>query len=228
MRAEGKREAGQRVGKRARSSAGNNLTVTRLPLQRSSRARRAASFVLPSCGDEARSVALLRLCDPEAPLRGPPPPPASLCRRFQLLNLCPAPQGFSSSVSQAYDRISNTDVALKIYDKARLSELNRAQVEREVRIHMALQHMYIIQLYAAWEDERAYYLVQEFACEVRHHLAALQRLVPPCPSPPSCPMYVVVGQRLLLARAEQLHGSCREMFSPRYTAEGGSCQRRQR
>mmetsp|Transcript_31682 Transcript_31682/g.90025 ORF Transcript_31682/g.90025 Transcript_31682/m.90025 type:complete len:481 (+) Transcript_31682:108-1550(+) len=74
-------------------------------------------------------------------------------------------EGYSSTVSQALDKVSGNVVALKIYDKARLSELNRAQVEREIRIHIELQHMYIVQLYAAWEDERVFYLVQEFASE---------------------------------------------------------------
>eukprot|EP00873_Tetraselmis_striata_P029525 jgi/Tetstr1/449789/TSEL_036853.t1 len=74
-------------------------------------------------------------------------------------------EGYSSSVAQAYDRVSGIIVALKIYHKSRLSELNRAQVEREISIHLDLQHMHIIQMYAAWEDDERYYLIQEFATE---------------------------------------------------------------
>ena len=37
------------------------------------------------------------------------------------------------------------------------------QVEREVRLHAALQHDHIIQLYGAFEDDRHVYLAQEFA-----------------------------------------------------------------
>eukprot|EP00193_Tetraselmis_chui_P003535 CAMPEP_0177770836 /NCGR_PEP_ID=MMETSP0491_2-20121128/11184_1 /TAXON_ID=63592 /ORGANISM="Tetraselmis chuii, Strain PLY429" /LENGTH=421 /DNA_ID=CAMNT_0019288171 /DNA_START=212 /DNA_END=1477 /DNA_ORIENTATION=- len=74
-------------------------------------------------------------------------------------------EGYSSSVTQAYDKVSGISVALKIYHKQRLSELNRAQVEREISIHLGLQHMHIIQMYAAWEDNARYYLIQELAEE---------------------------------------------------------------
>jgi aurora kinase len=39
----------------------------------------------------------------------------------------------------------------------------RYQVEREIRIHIALDHENIIKLYAAFEDEKNVYMVQEFA-----------------------------------------------------------------
>ena len=37
------------------------------------------------------------------------------------------------------------------------------QVEREIRIHTALNHESIIQLYAAFEDDAHVYMAQEFA-----------------------------------------------------------------
>ena len=39
----------------------------------------------------------------------------------------------------------------------------RYQVEREIRIHLALEHEQIIKLYCAFEDEKNVYLVQEYA-----------------------------------------------------------------
>ena len=39
----------------------------------------------------------------------------------------------------------------------------RYQVEREIRIHIALDHENIIKLYAAFEDEKNVYMVQELA-----------------------------------------------------------------
>jgi serine/threonine protein kinase len=39
----------------------------------------------------------------------------------------------------------------------------RYQVEREIRIHIQLDHVNIIKLFAAFEDEKHVYMVQEFA-----------------------------------------------------------------
>lgn len=39
----------------------------------------------------------------------------------------------------------------------------RYQVEREIRIHISLQHENIIRLHVAFEDEKNVYMVQEFA-----------------------------------------------------------------
>ncbi len=54
-------------------------------------------------------------------------------------------------------------VALKLYRKRKLSLLNRYQVEREIRIHIQLEHENVIRLYVAFEDEKNVYMVQEFA-----------------------------------------------------------------
>ena len=42
---------------------------------------------------------------------------------------------------------------------------SRVQVEREIRIHIELQHTNIIKLYAAFEDDANVYMVQELATE---------------------------------------------------------------
>lgn len=39
----------------------------------------------------------------------------------------------------------------------------RYQVQREITLHLQLEHENVIQLYAAWEDDQAVYLVQELA-----------------------------------------------------------------
>jgi serine/threonine protein kinase len=56
-----------------------------------------------------------------------------------------------AAVLQAIDRQSNTHVALKVYQTSRLHELNRYQVLREVYLHAHLQHVNIIQMYAAFQ-----------------------------------------------------------------------------
>ncbi|MEW5298547.1 MAG: hypothetical protein WDW38_000717 [Sanguina aurantia] len=72
-------------------------------------------------------------------------------------------RGKTSLLYQATDRKSGTMIALKLYRKRKLSTLNRYQVEREIRIHIALQHQHIIRLHVAFEDEKNVYMVQEFA-----------------------------------------------------------------
>ena len=41
--------------------------------------------------------------------------------------------------------------------------LYRYQVEREIRLHIKLDHANIIKLYAAFEDDKNVYMVQEYA-----------------------------------------------------------------
>ncbi|KAG2429645.1 hypothetical protein HXX76_010873 [Chlamydomonas incerta] len=72
-------------------------------------------------------------------------------------------RGKTSLLYMATDRISGIQVALKLYRKRKLSVLNRYQVEREVRLHINLHHENIIHLFAAFEDEKHVYMVQEFA-----------------------------------------------------------------
>ncbi|KAK9834350.1 hypothetical protein WJX84_004182, partial [Apatococcus fuscideae] len=72
-------------------------------------------------------------------------------------------KGKASLLFAATCQRSRMPVALKLYRKSKLSDLNWYQVEREIRLHAALQHEHIIQLYGAFEDERHVYLAQEFA-----------------------------------------------------------------
>ncbi|KAK9861181.1 hypothetical protein WJX84_005607 [Apatococcus fuscideae] len=72
-------------------------------------------------------------------------------------------KGKASLLFAATCQRSRMPVALKLYRKSKLSDLNWYQVEREIRLHAALQHEHIIQLYGAFEDEKHVYLAQEFA-----------------------------------------------------------------
>jgi len=72
-------------------------------------------------------------------------------------------KGKASLLYSATCRASGTRVALKLYRKARLSELNWYQVTREVNLHSRLSHPHIVDLFAAFEDKDHVYLVQEYA-----------------------------------------------------------------
>lgn len=69
-------------------------------------------------------------------------------------------RGRASALFKAVHRASQTLVALKLYRKKKLSVLNRCQVEREARLQTQLSHPHIVQLYAAFEDEKHVYMVQ--------------------------------------------------------------------
>ncbi|GFR49704.1 hypothetical protein Agub_g11855 [Astrephomene gubernaculifera] len=71
--------------------------------------------------------------------------------------------GAASTVYYALCRKSTKPVAIKMYNKSKLSKLNRRQVEREINIHSSLSHPHIIDFYAAFEDDERIYLVQEYA-----------------------------------------------------------------
>jgi serine/threonine protein kinase len=66
-------------------------------------------------------------------------------------SLIPVACRVAVDVLQAIDRQSNSQVALKVYHTGRLHELNRYQVLREVYLHAHLQHVNIIQMYAAFQ-----------------------------------------------------------------------------
>ena len=72
-------------------------------------------------------------------------------------------KGKASTLYHATCRQSGAAVALKLYSKCRLSELNWYQVEREIRLHSQLRHPNIIQLHAAFEDDTHIFMVCEFA-----------------------------------------------------------------
>lgn len=71
--------------------------------------------------------------------------------------------GYASTVYLATCRHTGNQVAIKMYHKTKLSELNHYQVQREVRIHCNLEHQHIVQLWAAFEDQYGLYLVTEYA-----------------------------------------------------------------
>ena len=72
-------------------------------------------------------------------------------------------KGKASLLYSATCKASGARVALKLYRKSRLSDLNWWQVAREVRLHARLAHPAIVDLYAAFEDADHAYLVQEYA-----------------------------------------------------------------
>ncbi len=55
---------------------------------------------------------------------------------------------------QATCKRSLEQVALKVYHMENLCELNHYQVYREIRVHSALSHQHIIQLYCAFQVRR--------------------------------------------------------------------------
>lgn len=61
---------------------------------------------------------------------------------------------------QAYCRLSNEPVALKVYNMSRMPPLMRYQLQREVDLHIALAHPHIIKLYAAFQQGHSMVMVQ--------------------------------------------------------------------
>lgn len=57
--------------------------------------------------------------------------------------------GYASTVYVATCRLTGNQAAIKMYHKNKLSELNKFQVQREIRIHAGLDHKHIIQLVRA-------------------------------------------------------------------------------
>ncbi|GAX79937.1 hypothetical protein CEUSTIGMA_g7377.t1 [Chlamydomonas eustigma] len=71
--------------------------------------------------------------------------------------------GAVSSVYYALCKRSCLKVAIKIYNKSKLTKLNLRQVEREISIHSSMNHPHIVDFYAAFEDAGFIYLVLEYA-----------------------------------------------------------------
>jgi aurora kinase, other len=72
--------------------------------------------------------------------------------------------GSLSTVVAATSTRSHFPVAIKVYHRDRLTNLNHRQIAREIEVHAALlPHPNIITLYAAFEDAAGIYLVQELA-----------------------------------------------------------------
>ncbi|GFR48358.1 hypothetical protein Agub_g10247, partial [Astrephomene gubernaculifera] len=72
-------------------------------------------------------------------------------------------RGYSSEVFQAVCRASGLHVALKCYSLGRLSEFLTHQVMREVRVHSRLEHPNVVQLLAAFKEDKTLVLVLEWA-----------------------------------------------------------------
>ncbi|KAG2439374.1 hypothetical protein HXX76_004731 [Chlamydomonas incerta] len=107
---------------------------------------------------------------------------AAACRTIIVTNHCPpimrkrdiwrvdqfhllrkVGSGYASTVYLGTCRTSGNQVAVKLYHKQKLSELNHFQVAREITIHSSLDHKNIIQMWAAFEDQYGIYLVFEYA-----------------------------------------------------------------
>ncbi|WIA40877.1 hypothetical protein OEZ86_004542 [Tetradesmus obliquus] len=72
-------------------------------------------------------------------------------------------EGYASTICKAFDRVSGSTVALKLYHMSKLNSISSHQVAREVRLHIGLDHENIISLYAAFQEAGNVVMVQEFA-----------------------------------------------------------------
>lgn len=54
--------------------------------------------------------------------------------------------GYASTVHLAICKATGTQVAIKVYHRCKLSQLNNYQVHREIRIHSCLDHTNVLQL----------------------------------------------------------------------------------
>jgi serine/threonine protein kinase len=57
--------------------------------------------------------------------------------------------GYASTVHLAIDKATGTQLAIKVYHRCKLSQLNNYQVQREIRIHSCLDHKNVLQLVSA-------------------------------------------------------------------------------
>lgn len=72
-------------------------------------------------------------------------------------------EGSMSMVMQAVHKATGRTVAIKMYRRNRLSDMERFQLAREITIHTRLLHPFIVSLYAAWKDAKYVYLAMEWA-----------------------------------------------------------------
>ncbi|KAL6762539.1 kinase-like domain-containing protein [Haematococcus lacustris] len=71
-------------------------------------------------------------------------------------------EGSLSVVCQARHKQSGRTVALKVYKRSRLHDMERFQLAREICLHIRLLHPNIVSLYAAWKDSKYVYLALEW------------------------------------------------------------------
>ncbi len=62
--------------------------------------------------------------------------------------------GYASTVHLAICRATGLQVAIKMYHRCKLSQLNNYQVKREIRIHSCLDHRHVLRLVSAHDMER--------------------------------------------------------------------------
>lgn len=90
-------------------------------------------------------------------------------------------KGKISLVYHVVDKRSGLSLALKMYKRCKLNEIERRQVSREIRLHSDLDHPSIIKLYAAWKDRAFVFMALELALAVSKHTQ--QEKAPHCPWP---------------------------------------------
>jgi hypothetical protein len=85
---------------------------------------------------------------PTKPRTNPPPPPAPADTRSvdQFVVAKKLGGGYASTVHLALDKATGIQVALKVYHRVKLSQLNQYQVKREIRIHSCLDHPNVLRL----------------------------------------------------------------------------------
>ncbi|GLC40178.1 hypothetical protein PLESTB_000259600 [Pleodorina starrii] len=72
-------------------------------------------------------------------------------------------EGSLSVVCQAQHKRSGRHVALKIYKRSRLHEMERFQLAREICLHIRIVHPHVVGLFAAWKDSKYVYLALDWA-----------------------------------------------------------------
>ncbi|KAG2443327.1 hypothetical protein HYH02_009393 [Chlamydomonas schloesseri] len=106
-----------------------------------------------------KTIAVASHCPAE--LQPSPPSASWTIDDFHLLKKLY--EGSLSVVCQAQHRRSGRHVALKIYKRSRLHEMERFQLAREICLHIRIVHPYVVALYAAWKDSKYVYLALEWA-----------------------------------------------------------------
>ncbi|GFR49106.1 hypothetical protein Agub_g10901, partial [Astrephomene gubernaculifera] len=142
-----------------------------LPVDPTEQPERAAAAAAPSTStplppppqpaqpSRTKTIAVASHCPPE--LQPQPPGASWSIEDFALLRKLY--EGALSVVCQAQHRRSGRHVALKIYKRSRLHEMERFQLAREICLHIRIVHPHVVGLFAAWKDSKYVYLALEWA-----------------------------------------------------------------
>ncbi|GIL61317.1 hypothetical protein Vafri_15706 [Volvox africanus] len=114
---------------------------------------------LPSGPGRTKTIAVASHCPPE--LQPQPSSASWTIDDFSLLKKLY--EGSLSVVCQAQHKRSGRHVALKIYKRSRLHEMERFQLAREICLHIRIVHPNVVALYAAWKDAKYVYLALDWA-----------------------------------------------------------------